>query len=67
MRRRTALLAAVVIGLIGVASSVQFNGKRTPPSQPALTKIDVRSFDDLKREFNKSSDGTRIILLLSPT
>jgi hypothetical protein len=44
-----------------------FSGHRVPAGQPPLAGLDIGSLSSLKGEFNRSADGVRIILLLSPT
>jgi hypothetical protein len=44
-----------------------FAGHRAPTGQPPLVELTSDSLDSLKADFNRSSDGIRIILLLSPT
>ena len=55
---RSAGIAVLFIAIVAVGASSQ---------QPTLTKLQPRSFDRLKREFNAAADQVRIILLLSPT
>jgi hypothetical protein len=59
----TGLLAAipVVTGLIGLA------GHQAPAGQSPLADLTSDSVVPLKAEFNRSADGVRIVLLLSPT
>jgi hypothetical protein len=57
-RLRNAGIAAGLIAIIAMGA---------PGQHPTLTKLQPRSFDRLKREFNAAADQVRIILLLSPT
>jgi hypothetical protein len=38
-----------------------------PAAQPALTELDSKTLARLQTEFNRSADGLRVVLLLSPT
>jgi hypothetical protein len=38
-----------------------------PAAQPALTELDSKTLSGLQTEFNRTSGGLRVILLLSPT
>jgi hypothetical protein len=57
------LVCAVALML----SARYFGGHRVPSGQASLTELTNDSLDSVKAEFNRSADGVRIILLLSPT
>jgi hypothetical protein len=65
MRRNLVIVFALVLlaGLLWFYVS----GHRAPAGQPALKVVDDTSVRELKAEFNRAADRTRIILLLSPT
>jgi len=56
----------VVLALAFVARSY-FAGHQVPMGQAPLAQLDGESLSSLKAEFNRTADGIRIILLLSPT
>jgi len=55
--------AAVLLGLWYVYGY----GTLTPSGQPPLTSLQAGNFETLQKQFNDSSDSTRVIVLLSPT
>jgi hypothetical protein len=60
--------ALVLVCVVAVVLSARyFGGHRVPSGQPRLTELTNDSLDSLKAVFNRSADGVRIILLLSPT
>jgi hypothetical protein len=59
------IVIAFVVLLLGAGE--YFARHDVPRGQPPLVQLTSASFDSLKVEFNRSSDGLRIILLLSPT
>jgi len=67
--RRTTTLVLIAIGVVVLAfrARMYLAGHQTPAGQPPLVDLATSSLDSLKTEFNRSSDGARVILLLSPT
>ena len=63
------LIVLTVVGAVVLALGARYylSGHRAPPGQPPLGELTSGSLDSFKREFNRSADGVRIILLLSPT
>jgi hypothetical protein len=61
--RRTVLFVAAGVVLAGALAYGLFS-HRSPDGQPPLAEMDVAMF---KAEFNRASNRTRIIVLLSPT
>jgi hypothetical protein len=59
-------IALAVIAL-GFAARNYFSGHQVPMGQPPLARLDGESLSSLKAEFNRSANGVRVILLLSPT
>lgn len=58
-------LGLVVVALIaGAALWYNFSGSIAPAGQPPLARMDLAA---LKTDFNRASNQTRIIVLLSPT
>ena len=59
----------VIAALAGVAliAGYFFAGHEVPAGQPPLAELSNGALDSLKADFNQSSDGVRIVLLLSPT
>jgi hypothetical protein len=66
--RRTRRIAIAVVALVLAAAAYRYFGThRVPAGQPALVTIEAGSIDSLRRDFNRASNDTRIIVLLSPT
>lgn len=64
--RRRITIAAV--GLLLTAIAYRYLGThQVPDGQPALVTLDASSLDLLRQDFNRASNDTRIIVLLSPT
>ena len=59
------VVAAVVV--FAVIARYHFAGHQVPAGQAPLGDLTSKSLDSLKAEFNRSADGVRIFLLLSPT
>lgn len=57
-------LWAIPALILAAALWYNFAGSNTPQGQPPLAAMDLAAF---KSEFNRASDQTRIIVLLSPT
>lgn len=66
MRRTGVILLAVVLAIVGGIFYLTRPG-RPPEGQPPLVEITGSSLASLQAEFNRTSSGLRIILLLSPT
>jgi hypothetical protein len=59
------ILAAVIV--LSLVARNYFAGHRVPAGQVPLAELTTESLGSLKAEFNRSADGIRIVLLLSPT
>lgn len=57
---------AVAMVLLG-AAGYYLTSHRAPEGQPPLQELNAQSLDQMKDEFNRTADRTRVILLLSPT
>lgn len=64
--RKRLLAVAVAIVLLG-AAGYYLIGHRAPEGQAPLIEMNAQSLDQMKDEFNRAADRTRVILLLSPT
>jgi hypothetical protein len=67
MTRRKLLLILVLVAIAGAFGYVRFATHNTPPGQPPLAYLDPASLATLKADFNRATNETRIIALLSPT
>ena len=67
--RRSMIGVVVVICVVVLAlgARLYLTGHQTPAGQPSMVYLTDHSLDSLKADFNRSADGIRIILLLSPT
>lgn len=63
----TVVLAVVALVVLAVIARYQLAGHQVPAGQAPLAELTGKSLDTLKADFNRSADGLRIILLLSPT
>ena len=53
--------------LVGAVAWEQAAPREVPAGQPPLTTLNPESLPGLRADFNRDSDRSRIILLLSPT
>lgn len=65
MKKSITVGAAVAILL--AASAYFWMGSSTPPGQDALLTLTSANFGDFEGAFDKSVEGPRLVLLLSPT
>jgi hypothetical protein len=61
------VMVVVCMVVIIMGARYYLGGHRVPAGQPPLAEFTDGSLDSLKADFNRSADGVRIILLLSPT
>jgi len=66
-KRRKGLIAVAVAMVLLGAAGYYLAGHRAPEGQPPLKELNAQSLEQMKEEFNRAADRTRIILLLSPT
>jgi hypothetical protein len=66
--RRTMTLVVIVMSVVVLAllARMYFAGHQAPADEPPLADLTSDSLDSLKADFNRSADGVRIIILLSP-
>ncbi len=57
----------VAVVVLAVIARYYFAGHQVPAGQHPLTELTSKSLGSLKDDFNRSADGVRIVLLLSPT
>ena len=67
MRRTMIAVFAVAVVVLAVLASYHFAGHQVPAGQAPLAELTINSLGSLKANFNRSADGVRIVLLLSPT
>lgn len=65
--RRTLSIAGLVVLLAAVAAWYRLAPGEAPAGQPPLVTIDAEALDHLKAEFNRNTNATKLIVLLSPT
>lgn len=67
MKRPYKIIAACLLAvLLGVALYL-YAGSAVPIGQPALARIEVSNFAELRSAFNEAKGAVRIVALLSPT
>lgn len=65
---RAGRIAIAAVGLLLAGTAYRYLGThQVPDGQPALVTLDAASLDSLRQDFNRASNETRIIVLLSPT
>jgi hypothetical protein len=64
--RRSSLVLLLLLILAALCWSLLPKHK-TPPHQPPLADLNEQSLPGLQADFNRTSDGLRVVLLLSPT
>lgn len=57
------LVAVVLLAL----AQWQLGSQEAPVGQPRLARLDAKSLEMLRADFNRAAGEARIILLLSPT
>ena len=67
MRRTMIALLVVAVAVLAVIVRYHLAGHQVPAGQAPLTLLNINSLSSLKADFNRSADGVRIVLLLSPT
>jgi hypothetical protein len=65
-RTMSAVFVVAAVVVLGVIARHHFAGHQVPAGQAPLGELTSQSLDSLKAEFNRSADGIRIVLLLSP-
>ena len=67
MNKRKRLLIIVLVAIVGTFAWTRFATHHAPAGQPPLAYLDPSALETLKADFNRVSDHTRVIALLSPT
>jgi hypothetical protein len=62
-----AVFIALAVITLGFLARYYLSGHQVPVGQAPLVQLDGESLGSLKAEFNRSVNGVRVILLLSPT
>ncbi len=65
--RRTFGVAGLVVLVAAALAWYRFAPGEAPPGQPSLVTIDATAVEELRAEFNRNANETRVIVLLSPT
>jgi len=66
-RTMTAVFVVAAVLVLAVIARYHFAGHQVPAGQAPLAELTTESLGSLKADFNRSADGLRILLLLSPT
>jgi hypothetical protein len=66
MTKRQLAIGVALIGLLLAAFYLRVDSA-TPPGQPPLVSLSTANFAAFEMAFDKSTDGPRLVLLLSPT
>jgi hypothetical protein len=65
--RRTFGVAGLIILIAAAVAWYRFAPGEAPVGQPPLVTIDASALESLRADFNRYSNETRVIVLLSPT
>jgi hypothetical protein len=65
--RRTFGVAGLVVLIAAVVAWHRLAPGEAPPGQPPLVTIEAAALEELRAEFNRNANETRLIVLLSPT
>jgi hypothetical protein len=65
--RRTFGVAGLVLLMAAAVAWYRLAPGEAPVGQPPLVTIDRAAIEDLRADFNRYANETRLILLLSPT
>jgi hypothetical protein len=65
--RRRVGVAGLVVLIAAAVAWYRFAPGEVPVGQPPLVTIDWAALEGLKADFNRYSNETRVIVLLSPT
>jgi hypothetical protein len=63
----TVVFVVIAVVVLAVVARYYFAGHQVPAGQGPLAELTSESLGSLKADFNRSADGLRIVLLLSPT
>ncbi len=66
MKKKTFAIGVAVVTLLLVAVYLRMDSS-TPPGQEPLATLTSTNFAAFEESFDKSTEGPRLILLLSPT
>jgi hypothetical protein len=66
VKRRTFAIGAAVVALLLLAVYLRMDSS-TPPGQDPLATLTTANFATFEESFDKSIEGPRLVLLLSPT
>jgi hypothetical protein len=64
MKRRSKVVAAVVLALLGAAAYYRYAPGQAPAGQSPLANLDQAAFE---QQFRAAAAGPRVLVLLSPT
>jgi hypothetical protein len=65
--KRSWIIGFAALLLVAVAGVYFTTAGHAPAGQPPLIVVDAPALSTLQAEFNRTADGMRVILLLSPT
>jgi hypothetical protein len=64
MKRRSIVVVALALVLLGTAAYYRFVPGQAPAGQPSLAHLDQASFE---QQFRAAAAGPRVLVLVSPT
>ena len=66
MKKKTIAIGVAVVALLLVAVYLRMDSS-TPPGQEPLATLTAANYAAFEESFDKSTEGPRLVLLLSPT
>jgi hypothetical protein len=65
--KKSSVAILVLVALVLAGAAYFWLGGTVPPGQEPLATLTQSNFDEFKSSFDKSVDGPRVVLMLSPT
>jgi len=71
LRKVVLIVAGALLFVAATAGAglawLRYAPRRTPPGQPALSRLDAATLGTFRDAFNDAAEETRVLLLFSPT
>ncbi len=61
------MIVAAIAGLFSCGGVYFWGPSKTPPAQKPLLTLSTTNFSEFEASFDQAADGSRLVLLLSPT
>jgi hypothetical protein len=67
LRKRSSIALGTVLAILLLGAAYLWVGSSTPQGQDALATLTPSNITEFEKNFDKSLEGYRLVLLLSPT